>query len=369
MRLLFFSNLYATRREPGRGSFSVRLVNEIRAAGHAVHVVVAVPRADEAPDGDPAIEVLRWWRPPRIRRDLWHHWMWWSTREPLRRSVRDFQPDVIWSTWVHPDGAVGCRLAREFHLPTVTSAVGSDLLQVSDRRRLRAIAGVLRASDLIFTDGEHLRRVAIGLGALPARTAAIVRGVDPRVFSPGDAEAARRDLGLPDQGIVLLSVGNLVPVKGIDVLVDALATPHLRAREWMWIHIGDGPERGRIEGRIRHHGLESRCRLVGTIPHQNLPEWYRAATLQVLPSRSEGVPNVLLEGMATGLPFVASAVGGVPEIAPDLSWCVRPDDPIALAETLARVLDDPPALTQQVPASRDVVLTMLQRIDEIRSPS
>ncbi len=89
-------------------------------------------------------------------------------------------------------------------------------------------------------------------------------------------------------------------------------------------------------------GLEGRVSLLGPRPQQELPDWYRAATVVVLPSRSEGVPNVLLEAAACGRPFVASRVGGIPEIAHlGASRLVPPGDAGALAQGLAAFLAGP----------------------------
>ena len=96
---------------------------------------------------------------------------------------------------------------------------------------------------------------------------------------------------------------------------------------------------------IARLGLEESIQLVGTKPNAQLPDWFRAANLFVLPSRSEGLPTVLLEALASGTPFVASAVGGIPELA-HLGPCrlVRPDDPARLAEAVRLSLEQPRSL-------------------------
>src|SRR5207247_9071660 len=89
----------------------------------------------------------------------------------------------------------------------------------------------------------------------------------------------------------------------------------------------------------------------GPLPHAELPDWYRAANLTVLPSRSEGMPNVLRESLACGTPFVASRVGGIVEIAEACSGhLVPPDDPGALAEAIGRTLAAPAGPPRVPPA-------------------
>jgi glycosyltransferase involved in cell wall biosynthesis len=359
MRILFLSNLHPTPTEPGRGSFNARLLKGIRDAGHDVRVVVPVGwRADTA-SPDPSVTLARWRRPPVVRRDLWHHWMWWSLGGTLRRVAGGFRPDLVCSAWVHPDGAVGLRLARQLGVPAVTIAGGSDVLQMPGARRRAAVARVLRESDAVLAHGQHLRDAAIALGAPRDHAVAFYRGVDPGQFSPGPRGAARTRIGIRPDERLILSVGNLVPVKGLDVLIRAFQLPAMQQRDWRWVHLGEGPEHGRLTAALTAAGLASRARLAGRQAHTDLVHWYRAADLLVLPSRSEGVPNVLMEGLATGLPFVASAVGGIPEIAPDRSWCVPSEDPVSLAETMARFLDHPPRFTPRVPTAREGVETVI----------
>lgn len=359
MRILFLSNLHPTPTEPGRGSFNARLLDGIREAGHGVHAVVPVDWRSSTSSDDPSVTLVRWFRPPVVRRDLWHHWMWWSIGNRLRRVAERVRPDLVCSAWVHPDGAVGMRLARGLGVPAVTIAGGSDVLQMPGRRRRREVARVLHESDVVLAHGQHLRDAAVALGAPRDRAVAFYRGVDPARFSPGPRNEARARLGIGPDERLILSVGNLVPVKGLDVLVRAFQLPVMQHRDWRWVHLGEGPEHGRLTAALTAAGLASRARLAGRQAHADLVHWYRAADLQVLPSRSEGVPNVLMEGMATGLPFVASAVGGIPEIAPDSSWCVPSEDPVSLAETMARFLDAPPRFTPRVPTAREGVGTVI----------
>ncbi|HRP06986.1 MAG TPA: glycosyltransferase, partial [Gemmatimonadales bacterium] len=105
---------------------------------------------------------------------------------------------------------------------------------------------------------------------------------------------------------------------------------------------GDGPLRSRLERQARRAGLESRVRFIGAIRPESLPEWFAAADLVVLPSRSEGVPNVLLEAKACGRPFVASDVGAVRDVSdrPELEL-VPPEDPLALAGRIEARLAQP----------------------------
>ncbi len=368
MRILLFTNLHPTPWHPGRAVFNANLVAGLRAAGHEVRVVVPVDWREQR--GSPRAAVpeasfLPWFHPPLVRRDLWHHWMWLSLGGALRREARTFDPDIVIGGWVHPDGAVALRLARHLGCPGVVLAGGSDLLRLTRSPRRRAeIVRVLRSADAILTHGRHLREAALELEAPADRTVAFYRGVDHRRFTPGPALTARLRLGLSPDARLLLSVGNLVEVKGHDVLVEALGHEALRGLDWQWNHLGEGPARSSLLRQAEALGIADRIRLFGRVAHDALPDWYRAADLQVLPSRSEGVPNVLMEGLACGLPFIASAVGGVPEIAESASWCVPPEDPEALALAIRAALTDPPAVTRAAPSCEEGLTTVMATLND-----
>lgn len=368
MRILFFSNLHPTPWHPGRGVFNANLVAGLGAVGHELRVVVPVDWREQQGSPQavaPPARFVPWFHPPVVRRDLWDHWMWLSLRNALREEGRRFAPDVILAGWVHPDGTVALRLGRELGVPTVVLAGGSDVLLLPrDARRRRVIAATLRRADVVLTHGRHLRDAAVALGADAERTIAFYRGVEPTRFTPGSRVEARLRLGLAPEARHLLSVGNLVPVKGFDVLIAALAQPLLADLDWRWTHVGEGAELPALHRQVEEAGIGGRVRFAGRQPHDRLVDWYRAADLQVLPSRSEGVPNVLLEGMACGLPFVASAVGGVPEIAPDPSWCVPSEDPVALATALRTALAAPPPVTDPVPTQAEGIAAVAAALEQ-----
>ncbi len=366
MRILFFSNLHPTPWHPGRGVFNAALVHGLRAAGHEVRMVVPVDWRDQ--QGSPLAAIpdttfLPWFHPPLIRRDLWHRWMWLSLGRALRQEAAAFAPDIVLGGWVHPDGAAAVRLARQIGRPAAVLAGGSDLLLLAQSpRRRREITKVLQQADAVLTHGRHLREAALALGAPADRTVAFYRGVDRDRFTRGAGVEARLRLGLPLETRILLSVGNLVEVKGHDVLVEALAGNALQSLDWNWVHLGDGPRRAELLHRAEALGIVDRIRFVGRVAHDALPDWYRAADLQVLPSRSEGVPNVLMEGLACGLPFIASAVGGVPEVAPSPTWCVAPDDAVALAGAIATALADPSRFTGEIPSREAGIATVVETL-------
>jgi glycosyltransferase involved in cell wall biosynthesis len=218
---------------------------------------------------------------------------------------------------------------------------GSDVLvHARQGARRRRVGGVLKTADAVVAVSQDLRAKILEFGVHPEKVHVVPRGVDLGRFAPGDRAEARRRLGIPEEGDVILWVGRMVPVKGLDVLIRACGILRDRGAPARVYLVGDGPSRPALESQSRAGGLSEIVSFVGSQPHDRLPDWYRAADLTVLPSRSEGIPNVLRESLACGTPFVASRVGGIPELAasdPD-SRLVPPDDADALGEAIGRAL-------------------------------
>jgi peptidoglycan/xylan/chitin deacetylase (PgdA/CDA1 family)/glycosyltransferase involved in cell wall biosynthesis len=279
--------------------------------------------------------------PPKVLHEHYGWFYWRSVRGTLRRLVAEQVPDAILSYWVHPDGEAGVRLARSLGIPSAVIVGGSDVLLITHRPgRRRRVADVLRATDAVITVNHHLRERVLELGARPERAHVWQQGIDAGLFSPGDRREARLRLGIPAEARTIVWVGRMVPVKGLDVLLDACAILR-RGLDFRLYLVGDGPLRRSLEAGSAARGLSEVVSFVGPRDHDQLADWYRAADLAVLPSWSEGLPNVLREALACGTPFVASRVGGIPEIAGEGdSRLVEPGDPSALAGAIAGGLDE-----------------------------
>jgi glycosyltransferase involved in cell wall biosynthesis len=258
----------------------------------------------------------------------------------FERVLDEFHPELVLAPWVYPDGWAAVRLGHAAGLPVVIMVHGSDILVLSQHRgrRRRTIQALERADGIVAVSQDLARRM-IELGAPAEKIDVVYNGIDLNLFNPGPSDEARKRLGLLGQDHIVLFIGNLLHVKGLDVLIDAcdrLARDHVHFTCYL---IGQGPLQGRLERQITRLGLAERVKLLGPKPNDQLPDWYRAADLTVLPSRSEGLPNVLRESLACGTPFVASRVGGIPELdAGPPSRLVAPEDPEALAAAVAEVL-------------------------------
>ena len=140
---------------------------------------------------------------------------------------------------------------------------------------------------------------------------------------------------------MLLFVGNLLFSKGIRLLAEACAILRDRAVHFRAYFVGEGRDRHRLEIELKRAGLEDRATTVGIAEQRALPDWYWASDLVVLPSYSEGIPNVLREAAMCRRPFVATNVGGISELAiHPPSRQVRPGDAMALADAIEKALVD-----------------------------
>lgn len=254
-----------------------------------------------------------------------------------------FPPDAIFATWAYPDVYAATRVGRRRRLPVIGKVHGSDLnllpgLGLGLERRIRE---ALSAADRVVAVGETLRCRAVALGAPAERTVVVRNGIDLERFAPRDRRDARAALDLPLDGELLLYVGRLSPEKGPDLLLDALGALAVSRPAVQLALVGAGPLEPGLRRRAEVLGLTDRCRFVGRRPHAEVARWLNAASLLVIPSRAEGVPNVLLEAVASGTPVVATRVGGVAEALEEgvAGLLVAPGAGAELARAIATALD------------------------------
>jgi len=249
-------------------------------------------------------------------------------------------------------GVAGHRLKHELGLPLVSTfhtlaRVKAETGDPEPERRVRAEAQVIGCSDAILAscvaEADQLVRL---YGADPARVEIVAPGVDHAFFSPGDRTGARhalRHLALGD-GPVLLFVGRIQPLKGLDVAVRALAA--LEHRDATLVVVGgasgvDGEaEVERIHKLVGELGVADRIRFVEPQPHHLLSTYYRAADVCLVPSRSESFGLVALEAAACGTPVVAAAVGGLRTLVEHerTGYLVEGRDPAAFAAYADEIL-------------------------------
>jgi glycosyltransferase involved in cell wall biosynthesis len=330
MRILALSNLYPNPYQPNRATFNrhqFRLLGEL----HPLRVIAPIAWTDERRERKKQgnllprsrtvhldglqVEHPKYLYPPKVLRSRYGWFFWRSVRKTFARAMSEFKPDIVFTPWVYPDGWAAVKLAKAAGLPVVLQSHGSDVLLLDQypARLDPTVAALIAANGIVAVSHDistHLQR----LGIPESKIRVIHDGVDTSQFYPGDQALARIKLGITNAGPHLLFVGNLVHVKGIDRLLDTIRTLHQEGMNCTLHIIGQGPLLESLKEAVDRVGLKESVLFHGAKPHHELPDWYRAADIFVLPSRSEGVPNVLLEASACGTPWVATAVGGIPEI-------------------------------------------------------
>jgi len=268
-------------------------------------------------------------------------------RRALRELMLDARPDVVHTHGYRADVQAGA-VARRLGVATVATVHGFtggawrnhlyEWLQQRSLRRSDAVVAVSRPLvERLRRGGVEASRLHLLLNAWGGRGAARER------------DEARGRLGLPRDAFVIGWVGRLSHEKGADVLLEALA--RTRERAGLACVIGDGPERAALEARAGQLGLASRVRWCGAVPDAG--SLFAAFDVFALSSRTEGTPMVLFEAMEAGVPIVATAVGGVPDVVgDDEAWLVPPEDPGELSRALDAARVDLGAAERKVEASR-----------------
>lgn len=257
--------------------------------------------------------------------------------------------DVVHSHyWL--SGWAGNLVARSWGVPHVT------MFHTLGRLKNRALADqeetdariqveehVVESADRVIASSDHERQALVDLyGARRERVTVINGGVDLDLFRPSDRLAARSKLGL--SGEVLLYVGRMDRVKGLDVLLRAVALLKHRPALKLIVVGGSGEETELLRCQALANSLGLEVRFAGATPQEELPTYYHAADLLVVPSHYESFGLVAVEALACGTPVIASMVGGLPTVIREgqngllVPW----REPEAFAERIERVLDNPP---------------------------
>ena len=237
----------------------------------------------------------------------------------VAEDFQQFCPDVVHANyWL--SGVAGRLLKQRFHLPLLTTfhtlarvkAISGDR---EPELRARAEAEVMSCADAVLANATaEADQLIHYYDADPTRIEIVPPGVDHALFSPGSQAGARWALRTSDEPL-LLYVGRIQALKGVDVAVEALARVERRDAR-LWIVGGASGKRGgsevdRVRAMIASLGLTDRVRFIPAQPHHLLSTYYRAADVCLVPSRSESFGLVALEAAACGVPTVASAVGGL----------------------------------------------------------
>lgn len=263
----------------------------------------------------------RWFHLPSGARVLW-------------RLLRE-RPQIVHIHYASPSARYFTMLARWLPFRVMVTCHGSDILRplAGDVPHLGA---VLREADLATAVTTDIRRRLADQQLLAESDCLLVpNGVDTDFWQPAPEPRART----PEP--VLVAVGRLEHVKGIDLLISACGMLVAAGQPVRLVIVGEGSQRAALERQALAAGIGSRITFAGALPPPAIRARLHAADLFVLPSRSEGMPLALLEAMATGTAAIAADVGGIARMAGGAVRLVRAEDATDLASAIAELAADP----------------------------
>jgi teichuronic acid biosynthesis glycosyltransferase TuaC len=357
LNILTFSTLYPNAAQPSHGVFVENRMRHLVASGVVrTEIVAPVPvfpvarrflpayaEAEKAPLRETrhglTVHHPRYPLVPKVSMLAAPLSLYHAARrsiEAVQRAGYDF--DLIDAHYFYPDGIAAAMLGRHFRKPITITARGTDVNLIPEFRwPRRMILWAAREAAGLITVCAALKDELVKLGVDPAKVRVLRNGVDLQAFRPVDREAARQRLNLTAP--TLLSVGHLIPRKGHDLVIEALAM----LPGYELLVAGQGPEEQRLKAIAQKAGVEGRVRFLGRVAHDDLREVYNAADLLILASSREGWANVLLEAMACGTRVAASDVWGTPEVVADpaAGALFKDRTPQAIAATVKAVMAQP----------------------------
>ena len=329
IRTLLFSTLYPSSVRPSHGIFVETRLRHLLASGEVETRVIApvpwfpfrhksfgkyakhaaVPRFEER--NGVRVEHPRYLLLPKIGMNSAPFTLARAGLKAARKLIAEgYDFDVIDAHYFYPDGIAATIIGKALNKPVVITARGTDINLITQYEKPRKL--ILQAAEdcaAMITVSAALKEAIVSLGVPPAKITVLRNGVDLELFRPEDRGPARTAFRLTDR-FAIASVGNLIPEKGHQLVIDALRD----MPDTELLIAGGGPGKTSFQALAGRLGVADRVKFLGILPQQELRTLYSAADCLVLASAREGWPNVLLEAMACGTPVAATDVGGIGEI-------------------------------------------------------
>ena len=386
MKILHLATTYPLHLDASDAAFVEALVESLCGRGHEVHVLLPWhPRLQIERTGRSAVLHSFMTTPFKA----WHPWGYaqalsadrslrWdaylatpyavlAAARAMRKIMQRIDFDVVHANWLLPAGPIVALALRGIETPMVVSCHGSGVF-LAEKSGWAASAARwgLDGADAVTACSRDLTHRVAALDAGPTPEW-IPYGVDIDTFRPTTSERRRQQrqeigdrLGVSPEAPWVLAVGRLVYKKGFENVVRAMAGVCERVPDAQLLIAGEGPLRGQLSGAAAECGVADAVHLPGAVPHGDLAALYSAADVIVVPSvhgpggNVDGLPNVFLEGLASGTPVVASRIAGIPDIGRDgeTVTLVGEGDIGGLARAIGELLGDPARRRAQGEAAR-----------------
>jgi len=284
----------------------------------------------------------------RLTRGFWScRWeglcVFYSSKNKVLELHRKIPFDVIFGRGFFPGADVGVRLAKTLKIPVVGFGIGSDVNVVPHYSR-SMYRHFVRVAKLLDGALGHGRGVADKIAAVTGRQTPTVHGiVDLNAFAPPQNKTAvKKELNISSDNFVMLYIGGLTQTKGVYEMLDAFCRVKDKYPQVMLKICGTGQEEEKLREKIRTQNPRFNVELLGAVEPDKVAKWMQASDVLILPSYSEGMPNVVMEAMACGLPVISTKVGGLPDAVGDCDGVilVEPKNVGQLASAMEKLVKD-----------------------------
>jgi teichuronic acid biosynthesis glycosyltransferase TuaC len=270
------------------------------------------------------------------RLGTWHY-------NAVKKAVKkhNIKFDIVHSHILWSAGYAGMLIAKDFHVPHVVTAHGQDIYKqpFKDATRRKGITDVLKTASEIITVSQNNMRIMRELG-IKSKVHVIPNGFVHKMYMPQNVEKLREELGLPKDKKIFLTVANLEHVKGYDISLNAISEFVKDNKDCYFVWVGGGPLFSKLKSEIKKRGLSEYILMTNFQRHNQVVKYQLCADYFLMPSRNEGVPTVLFESMACGLPFISTKVGGIPEHSRDFTGIlVEKENEKELLEALKKCVE------------------------------
>jgi len=360
LHVLTLTPFYPSQNDETNGCFIAEPIQELARLGVANTVIAVEPfyrgKREVQPSGVPTTWLRYFSVPGRTGLSLAGAFVFAGIVAKVRALQRSNPVDLVHAHGPLPAGHAAMLLESELKIPYVVSVHGLDAFSSEQEtgqaaRWRRSISQrVYRSARRVICISERVREeVLAGIGKA-SRTSVVYNGVDADRFSPKDDPR--------NSGLTVLSVGNLIPSKGHDLLIRATAGLKEEFSQLSLEIIGEGPELARLEGIARQLGVQHQVRFLGRRPRDEVAAAMRRCTVFALPSRYEGLGCVYLEAMATAKPVIGCRGQGIAEVIKQGAngFLVGPENEAELTLALGILLRDEQRRRNLGTAARDTIL-------------
>lgn len=358
MKILFLTHLFPNSSDITKGIFNLSRAKALRKLGHDVEIIAPVCLTPPERYVYPYLKIGKIWNSVKSAKLIPKHeiiegfyvyhpkwlslpkrWFWKYEVDLLHlfagnkisEIVKRFNPDIIISSWLHPDGTYSKYIRRHYNGVIISILEGSDILILAKKYRngQKILDYLVESVDKIILVSNNMKS-DIETSFQIQNVFVLKNGYNSNLFcyvSGNRFDRAKK--------IRLITVGNLFSVKGHDILLNALKKLD---HNYLLTLVGDGILRSEYEDFVHNNDLTDRVRFAGRVPIEEVKNYLSQADIFCMPSRSEGMPAAPLEAMACGLPVIATRVGGLPEMIIDgfNGYLFEPESPESLAQAITR---------------------------------